>query len=183
LVSPAVIRHPDRDKEKLPIDLSVDKIRESPAIEEDRSIARSVENDLNAYYGWRTQNQPEMDDEFEDFEGDLRSTYEITGFYVEADDGEFGHVEDFIIDDEDWTVKYLVIDTKNWWPAKKVLLYVEWVDSLGWDEEKVFIALSREEIRNSPEFDYSLLENGELEAQMFRPLNAQGDWKEYRPEL
>jgi len=30
-----------------------------------------------------------------------------------------GHLDDFIIDDETWTIRYVVVDTRNWWPGKK----------------------------------------------------------------
>jgi sporulation protein YlmC with PRC-barrel domain len=45
----------------------------------------------------------------------LRSVEEVTGYHINATDGEIGHVEDVIIQDADWGIHYLVIDTKNWW--------------------------------------------------------------------
>jgi hypothetical protein len=53
----------------------------------------------------------------EDYRGNdphLRSAHEVTGFYIEATDGDIGHVEDFIIDDESWEIRYMVVDTQNW---------------------------------------------------------------------
>ena len=49
----------------------------------------------------------------------LRSTREVIGYYIEATDGDIGHVEDFLIDDENWATRYMVVDTVNWWPGKK----------------------------------------------------------------
>ena len=52
----------------------------------------------------------------------LRSIEAVTGYHIHASDGEIGHVEDFLIEDADWSIRYLVVDTKNWWPGKKVLI-------------------------------------------------------------
>jgi hypothetical protein len=49
----------------------------------------------------------------------LRSTHQVTDYHIQAKDGEIGHVEDFIIDDETWAIRYLIVDTRNWWPGKK----------------------------------------------------------------
>jgi sporulation protein YlmC with PRC-barrel domain len=50
----------------------------------------------------------------------LRSTQAVSGYNIYATDGEIGHVEDFIIDDRTWTIRYLIINTSNWWAGKKV---------------------------------------------------------------
>jgi hypothetical protein len=74
----------------------------------------------------------------------LRSTDEVTGYHLAALDGEIGHVDDFIIDDETWAIRYLVVATKNWWPGKKVLISPKWIESVSWEEREVAIGLSRE---------------------------------------
>jgi hypothetical protein len=83
----------------------------------------------------------------------LRSVKEVNGYHIRAADGEIGHVEDFILDDDDWTVRYMVIDTQNWLPGKKVLISPAWVEEVKWPERKVRVDLSRELIKNSPEYD------------------------------
>ena len=57
----------------------------------------------------------------------LRSTHEVSGYHVKATGGEIGHVEDFLFDDETWEIRYVIVDTRNWWPAKKVLLRPQWI--------------------------------------------------------
>ena len=61
-------------------------------------------------------------------ESHLRSSAEVTGYYIETRDGEIGHVDDFIIDLKDWSLGYLQVDTRNWWPGKKVLVSPSWID-------------------------------------------------------
>jgi hypothetical protein len=55
----------------------------------------------------------------------LRSTHEIGGYLIQARDGDLGHVTDFIVDDTSWTIRHLVVDTRNWWPGKPVLVSSE----------------------------------------------------------
>jgi PRC-barrel domain len=62
-------------------------------------------------------------------------------------DGEIGHIEDFVVDDETWVIRYLVVDTKNWLPGKRVL-----IDRISWEESKVFLTLTLDKIREAPEF-------------------------------
>ena len=52
----------------------------------------------------------------------LRSTHAVSGYHVGALDGDIGHVEDFIVHDETWTFRYLIVNTGSWWPGKKVLV-------------------------------------------------------------
>jgi hypothetical protein len=52
----------------------------------------------------------------------LRSGRDVTGYYIAARDGDIGHVDDFLVDDRAWAIRYLIVDTRNWWPGKKVAL-------------------------------------------------------------
>ena len=58
----------------------------------------------------------------------LRSSRAVTGYHIQATDGDLGHVEDFIVDDHSWTIRYMVLDTTNWWPGKKVLVAPDWIE-------------------------------------------------------
>jgi len=80
----------------------------------------------------------------------LRSTDEVTGYHIEAKNGEIGHVEDFIVDDETWAIRYLEVNTRNWWPGRKVLVSPQWIDNVSWPDSKVYVDLKRETIQNGP---------------------------------
>ncbi len=82
----------------------------------------------------------------------LRSTREVTGYGIHARDGEIGHVEDFVINDQTWRIDHLVIDTSNWWLGKKVIIAPTWVQAVDWADERVTVDLEREAIKNGPEF-------------------------------
>ncbi len=83
----------------------------------------------------------------------LRGTREVIGYRIHARDGEIGHVEDFIINDQTWRIDYLVIDTSNWFGGKKVIIAPTWVRAVDWADEQVSVDLERETIKNSPEFN------------------------------
>jgi hypothetical protein len=97
----------------------------------------------------------------------LRSTDEVTGYHIEASDGEIGHVEDFLVDDETWAIRYLEVDTRNWWPGKKVLVSPQWIDNVSWPDSKVYVDLSRETIKNGPEYIESIPVTREFEKRLY----------------
>jgi len=87
----------------------------------------------------------------------LRSSHDTRGYTIDAIDGEIGHVEDFLIDDETWEVRYVVVSTSNWWFGNKVLLSPRWFDAINWADGKVSVNLTREAIRNAPAYDPAAL--------------------------
>ena len=77
-------------------------------------------------------------------------------------------MEDFIVDDQTWTIRYMIIDTSNWWPgSRKVLVPPTWIDSVDWAESKVRVDLTVEQIRLGPEYDPSAPVNREYEIQLY----------------
>jgi hypothetical protein len=106
----------------------------------------------------------------------LRSTADVTGHHIQAADGEIGHVEDFVIDDETWAIRYLVIDTQNWWPGTMALLSTTWIERVSWLESKVFINLPRESVKLAPEFTEESLLTRDFEARLHAHYHRQGYW-------
>lgn len=109
----------------------------------------------------------------------LRSTAKVSGYDIQASDDSIGHVEDFIFDDESWVIRHLVVDTRNWWPGgKKVLLPTRRVERIDWAGSKVFVALTRDAVKNSPDYDPSAgdNENGE-DARLYDASRNDGHWR------
>ncbi len=106
----------------------------------------------------------------------LRSTHDVSGHHIQATDGEIGHVADFLIDDGTWAIRYLIIDTQNWWPGKKVLVSPQWIERISWSESKVFVNLSREAIKQSPEYTEDSLLTREYETGLYRHYDRHGYW-------
>lgn len=110
----------------------------------------------------------------EDFH--LRSTQEVSSYHIAATDGEIGHVEDFIVEDDSWAIRYLAIDTRNWLPGKKVMISPQWISSIDWAQGKVHVNLSCEGIKESPEYDNSRLISREYETQLYEHYRQPGYW-------
>ncbi|MBD3335314.1 MAG: PRC-barrel domain containing protein [Candidatus Eisenbacteria bacterium] len=177
LISPAAIDEIDAAGGKLRLDLKRQQVENSPDIDVDKPVSRQKEEELHKYYGWipywpmalpvthGTTGQDTLaskegrGDDIEEREAhkdpDLRGTKEVRGYHIRARDGEIGHVHDFIIDDADWIVRYIVIDTSNWLPGRKVLISPDWIEELSWEEGRVSVDLTKESIQDSPEYDSS----------------------------
>jgi hypothetical protein len=87
----------------------------------------------------------------------LRSAREVEGYHVAATDGEIGHVEDFFIDDQDWAIQLLGIDTRNWLPGRKVVISPSWLHGIDWGRRRIQVDLTRQQIKDSPEYDEALI--------------------------
>jgi hypothetical protein len=189
LLWPGVLGQPDWEAHALPVGLTKERVESSPPISADEPVSRQMETDLYTYYGWppywrgglsplgvgaaaaaETLARAVAEKErTEDQESDphLRSTREVIGYHIQARDGEIGHVEDLIVEDANWFIRYLVIDTRNWLPGRKVLVSPAWAEEVNWAERKVHVGLGREAIENSPEFDPSLPVNREYEVRLY----------------
>lgn len=86
----------------------------------------------------------------------LRSADEVIGYHIHASDGEIGHVEDILVEDDDWSIHYLIVDTKNWWPGKKVLISPLSVRKIEWTDRQVRLGADRQKIKDSPAYDPSM---------------------------
>lgn len=174
LISTAALKKPRWKSRAFPVELTKRQVKDSPGVDTYRPVSRQHEDELNAYYGWpvywgsplmgvgltmplappvalegkRTRRRREENIH-------LRSTQQVTGYYIKARDGEIGHVQDFIVDDADWSIRFIVVNTRNWLPGKQVLISPHWIRSVNWRESVVSVRLSRADIINSPVYDPS----------------------------
>lgn len=194
LISPVTIGKPDYQKKVFPVTISKEQMRNSPEADERKPVSRQHEMDLAAYYGWPMhwtyggfyniappppgyETERELKYEEEENDPHLRSTREVAGYHIQAADGEIGHVDDFIVDDGNWSIRYVVVDTRNWLPGRKVLLAPQWISEISWDERKVYTDLLMEEIKNSPEFDPSAPVSKEYEERLYDYYGRSKYWE------
>ena len=83
----------------------------------------------------------------------LRSLKAVHGYAVRAKDGEIGKVHDFYFHDDNWIVRYLVVDTGHWLPGRKVLVPPNALGKPNWEELSFPVALTREQVEKSPDID------------------------------
>ncbi len=106
----------------------------------------------------------------------LRSSNAVRGYAIRGTDGDIGHIDDFVIDDENWAIRYIVIDTKNFWPAKKVLVSPRWIERIDWMHSIAYVNVSCDTITKSPEYtDEYLLDRG-YETDLHQFFNRRGYW-------
>jgi len=196
LISPYAILEVNQEEQTISIDLTRKQIEESPFLEKDQPVLQQFEDAYYGYYGWpkywsgphmwgscslvlRDPKQREKAYQSEmPWSPKLRNTAELIGHHVQATDGEMGHVDDIIIDDESWAIRYLVIDTRNWWPGKQVLVSPLWIEQKSWQKEKVYIPFLRETIQNSPEYTELFSLTRDYEAELHRHYNLQVYWEQ-----
>lgn len=89
----------------------------------------------------------------EELTANLRSLNEVRGYAIAATDGEIGHAADFFAGENDWEIRYMEIDTRNWLPGKHVLVGVDWVVAVDWAERSIKVKVNRQQVKDSPEYD------------------------------
>lgn len=194
LISPYALAAANTKEEHVSIDLTKMEIEDSPSLESDLPVSRQFETAYSGYFGmpmywdgpymWGSypyilrdrKRWGEPSSGKNPWDPHLRSTREVSGYTIQASDGEIGHIVDFIIDDETWTIRYFIIDTQNWWPGRKVLVSTKWIERVSWGESKVFVNLSLEAIRQSPEYTEESLLNRDYETRLHRHYNRPEYW-------
>jgi len=199
LISPYALLSVNIDDQCIDTNLTKKQIEDSPSLETNKPVSHQFEQayyrhyDYPTYWGglYRWGDFPYFvrDREMRDHgqkksstpglkgrDPHLRSTYSVSGHHIQALDGEIGHIEDFIIDDETWAIRYVVVDTHNWLPGKKVLISPHWIESVSWGERKVFVNLLRETIKQAPEYTDEYGVTRDYEAGLHRHYNRQGYW-------
>jgi hypothetical protein len=194
LISPYALDQASEVNKIIPVALTRKQIENSPPLDADQPVSRQYEMQFYPYYGWpaywggpymwggsatplRGQGGWSTSVRHSaDADPHLRSTEAVEGYAIEALDGEIGHVADFVVDDEVWAIRYLLVDTRNWWPGKKVLISTQWIERISWEESKVFINLTREAIQKWPEYTEGSLINRDYEIKLHRHYDREGYW-------
>jgi len=106
----------------------------------------------------------------------LRSCKAVTGYHIHATDGDIGHVSGFLVDDTTWAIRYLVIDTSNWWVGHKVLVAPAWIQGVHWSDQTVSVDLSRASIQAAPPYDAAGDWGRDQELRLYRHHGRSGYW-------
>lgn len=195
LISPYALVAISGEERNITVNLTKKQIEGSPSLNSDKPVSRHFEEEYCRYYEWPMYwagpymwgsytgivrdnvKWLESSPDLKAWDPHLRSTQEVSGYNIQATDGEIGHIEDFIIDDETWAIRYLVVNTQNWWPGKKVLVSPLWIKRVSWSDLKVYVNLPREIIKLSPEYSEESLLTREYEEELHRHYNRQGYWE------
>lgn len=208
LIAPTAVRRIDLAASRVEVSLTREQVKDSPDIDTDKPISRQHEMNYLDYYGYgyywagpfigagvgaagivpplvEEQIREAREEQLANADPNLRSAKEVSGYAIQATDGEIGHVADLLFDDETWMLRYLVVDTGNWLPGKHVLVAPDWVDQVSWAERKVAIDLSRETIERSPDFKHHSMLTEDYERELYahygRASSSSARWLNERP--
>jgi hypothetical protein len=183
LLSPAALRGVDPMGTRIRTDLTRRQVEGSPSIDTQKPVSRQHETEFLSYYGyapywdgpyrWGASAYPmggvmppateapvqaRVAEELaarerQSHDEHLRSARAVSGYGIRATDGDLGHVEDFLIDEQDWAIRYLIADPRSWWPGPHVLVGTDWIRGVSWDDSVVEVDVTRDAIRNAPRWD------------------------------
>jgi uncharacterized protein YrrD len=193
LISPHSFKKIRKDEHIFSLNLSKKQIEESPLLDSDKPVSKQYQESYMGYYGYPIywygsyawgaspvfngseliQNQKENH-----WDPHLRSANEVAGYKIHARDGEIGHVKDFLIDEQTYAIRYLVVEAGNWFSDKKVLLSPQWIEKIDSIESEVFTSLSREEVRDAPLYLEENLIDRHYETDLYDHYGYEGYWTE-----
>lgn len=195
LITPTVIRSLDWDRQLMSVSLTMDQIRHSPDIDTKKPVSRLQESQYHTYFNqtpyWAhgvdmallaVKSAARATAARAEAQGappptHLRSSAEVTGYHIEASDGSIGHVEDFVIDDASWRIRFVVVNTSNWGLGRNVVIAPEWVERISWGEKKLHVAFERAAIERSPAYESILKLTPHYEAALERHYGLPFVWK------
>ena len=179
LIHPSALTYSGFKDDRFEVKLTMAQVEGGPTLWEHQPVSQQMQTRFYDYYGWESAwggayvgwapgamaspiseapflgAQPSSNSraETEAVEGgdpNLRSVVEVIGYHIHARDGDIGHVENFMLDKDDWRLGYLVVDTKNWLPGRRVMIAVEAVTSVEWTDRHIRLDITRDQVRTSP---------------------------------
>lgn len=191
LVSPIAIGQANWSEQLLPVDLTVDQAGHSPDIELHKPVSRQQEMGYIGYYGygqywgggglWGAGMYPDVLQAGRQLpagidapaphshdDAHLRSWNTVSRYYVHATDGDIGHVEAMLLDDRTWAIRYLAVNTSNWWLGHAVLIAPTWIDHISWAESMVYVDVGRQAVKDSPPFLHTKALEPEQETRLYQ---------------
>jgi hypothetical protein len=180
LVPPSALGQVNHIGHQYAVRLTQQQIKDSPSVDTDRPVSRAMESDLYDHYGWapywsmgfymggyghggsaiepegipfKPRKNHNENKNKTDGGPKLRSAREVTGYHIHASDGVIGGVGDFLIEDGDWSIHYLVADTGGWWPGRSVLVSPRSVRTISWSEATIDLHVTRRQIKDGPAYD------------------------------
>jgi uncharacterized protein YrrD len=180
LISLEAFKKPELESKTVSVNLTQEKVKNSPDIDTDKPVSLQQEELMRGYYSWpsyygygyglgmygywglgmwgypaaeeKEMNQMNATAHSND-NPHLRSTHEVIGYDIHATDGVIGEVEDFLVDDNTWKIDFMMIDTGHWFPGKKVLITPDKIKKIDWETGAVIIDTTIGQVKDSPEYD------------------------------
>jgi hypothetical protein len=157
LLAPQVLLRVDRRHRTIGIALTRTEIEHGRPADTHKPVSRRSERDHNWHFGmpmyWGFEGERRVAVKAQgDYDPHLRSCRVVTGYALHALDGEMGRVDDFLIEEQSWAIRYLIVQTHRWLTGKKVLLSPAWISAISWQRHEMVVDLGRDAIAQSPEY-------------------------------
>ena len=200
LLHPASIVHADHERRALSVGLTRAQVEGSPELSEHEPVSMQMERHLYDYYGWEPMateysfganpiaskySAPpffavapaaEVAVAEDDCDPHLRSLEAINAYHVVGAEGALGKVENLMMDEADWRVPYLVVDTGHWWSGKHVLVSRHAVKEISWADREISVDITRAQVKASP--PWSAI--GDVDKDYEKDLHDHYDWPGHR---
>jgi hypothetical protein len=202
LISPIAIGSPDWMLQELPVSLTKTQVKRSPDIDTRKPVSRQHEAEYSRYYGYphywggagfwgmgAYPGDPTAGDTIKEElraaaahaprladDSHLRSTNVVIGYQVHATDGDIGRIDDLLVDDHTWAIRYLIVDTNRWWTGRRVLIVPRWIDDVSWSTATVSVDLARHAIKGAPPYDSEAQLDRQREQALHDHYDRPGYW-------
>jgi hypothetical protein len=189
LISPVSVVNTGWQDNRMDVALTKKQVENSPGIDAHWPVSRQREAEYLGYYEypdcwggpylWGRAMADQRRSESTD--SHLRGSSAVIGYHVAAANGEMGHAEGFLVDDEAWVIRYIEVATRNWWPGKRVLVSPAWVIGVSWTNSKIYVGLSRKAIESGPEYAESVAITQEYEDRLYTHYGRPPFWLQRMP--
>jgi uncharacterized protein YrrD len=200
LIAPHAVETIDWTQSQVHLRLSRQRIKDSPGLESGAPVSRQHEADLYGYYGypyywggpllWGASSYPLLSSmspspvqarpaglAAANDDAHLHSARQVIGYQVKTTTEPVGHLQDLLVDDQTWAVRYLLVDTRNWWPGKHVVIPPQWITRLDWAAQVVTLDVDRDTVRDAPEFDPGNSFSRSAEVDLYRHYQRPVYWQ------
>jgi hypothetical protein len=202
LISPIALGHAGWMGRQLPVALTRAQVEGSPDIDTRKPVSRQHEAQYCGYYGYPdywsgaglwgmsacpggVTTQARIEENLKSHgthatampdDCHLRSSNTVIGHYITATDGDIAPLEDLLVDDHTWAIRYMVVNTSNWWGGHRALVATPWIRDVSWSEAKISVDLTRQAVKDAPQYDSAAKLDRQLEQAVYKHYGRPGYW-------
>jgi len=201
LLSPMAVTRINHEDKTFSVSINSEQVKHSPSIDTQKPVSRQYEIEYIDYYGypaywegnalWGVYANPMIPANADapvilekknvssptQYDHHLRSCEVVIGNSIAALDGDIGHLEEMLIDEDTWAIRYLIINTSNWGLGHQVLIAPQWIESIRWPEAKIHVDVTRQTIKDAPVFNPAEGLNPQQEKALFSHYQRKGYWE------
>jgi hypothetical protein len=196
LISPHALAGVATDRREIAVALTKEQIEAGPLLPREKTLSQEFESSYFEFFRWPVywsgphqwgahpyivrdqQRKRAAGSRVKGWTPRLHSIDEMTRHHIQAPDGDVGRIVDFLVDDDTWEIRYFIIARRDWWLQRHVLVAPEWIKQVSWETSKVYVDLSRGQVRRSPAFSANTPLTRADEIRLHRHYRRLGYWDE-----